>query len=144
MIINFFFKESEDLRDRMMTMEAELRALRDELSTRSNLASNQRENNIKDNNIENNTNIIEENQSNDNKKNISNSTNNTMLEDQNTTTTDHHGSTDNRIAGSDRITGSDLKIKKIASEKIIENNDNIINLNQSNIKDSQDEFKSNT
>jgi len=32
--------ESEDLRERMMTMEAELRALRDELSNRSSLASN--------------------------------------------------------------------------------------------------------
>ena len=35
-----FFQESEDLRERMMTMEAELRALRDELSNRSSLASN--------------------------------------------------------------------------------------------------------
>ena len=34
------FQESEDLRERMMTMEAELRALRDELSNRSSLASN--------------------------------------------------------------------------------------------------------
>merc|ERR1711997_949394 len=33
-------EESEDLRERMMTMEAELRALRDELSNRSSLASN--------------------------------------------------------------------------------------------------------
>merc|ERR1719232_563159 len=33
-------RESEDLRERMMTMEAELRALRDELSNRSSLASN--------------------------------------------------------------------------------------------------------
>lgn len=33
-------KESEDLRERMMTMEAELRALRDELSNRSSLTSN--------------------------------------------------------------------------------------------------------
>merc|ERR1739848_579691 len=98
--------------DRMINMEAELRALRDELSNRSNLASNQRDL-IKDN-VEN---TIEVDQ---NDKKI------TMLEDQ-TTTIDHHH-------------GSDLKIKKMASEKIIEKNDNIINLNQSNIKDSQDEL----
>lgn len=34
------FQESEDFRERVMSMEAELRALREELSNRSSLASN--------------------------------------------------------------------------------------------------------
>ena len=38
-MMTLLFQESEDLRERMMTMEAELRALRDELSNRSSLAS---------------------------------------------------------------------------------------------------------
>ena len=127
-------------------MEAELRALRDELSNRSNLAASNQSGNGKDNEL----NIIEENQ---NDKKIR------EIEDQTIISTDHHGSGSDRIGldhrtgldrtgldrtGLDQRSGSDLKIKKLASEKIIENNDNIINLNQSNIKDSQDEFKSNT
>ena len=98
-----------------MTMEAELRALRDELSNRSNLASNQRMKDEKDENT------IEDQID----KKI-----NTMLEDQ--TTSDHHGSTD--------LKTEPVRFKKMSSEKIIENNDNNTNLNQSNIKDSQDEL----
>merc|ERR1712150_212977 len=103
---------------------------------------------------ENELNIIEENQ---NDKKIREIEDQTII-----STSDHHGSGSDRIGldhrtgldrtgldrtgldrtgldrtGLDQRSGSDLKIKKLASEKIIENNDNIINLNQSNIKDSQ-------